>query len=291
LGLLPIKLLKKLAKPLSLLLFLVDKKNKKIAEYNFNIVFKEKPLLPQEKKDLLKKLYFNMVLYAIEYLKLRSVTPKNYKKYVEFENFEYVDEALKEGKGLIVVTAHMGNWEYLGGIPAKLGKNLAVIINRQFNPYTDWWLKRIREVDGGIKSFYNEISDLSRIIKHLKQGGIIGTLVDQTYYFQPIFVPFFGVPTATADGPAKLHLKYGAPLMMAFSIRKADGKYVLKFNKAVKFEGTNDFKKDCEKIMSWINREFEKVILEYPDQWFSFFHYRWERTKPEHFSDIDDTPY
>lgn len=291
LSLIPLKFLRLLALPLSRLLYFVDKKNKKIAEYNFKIVFKDRKLTVEEKKDLLKKLYYNIVLYAIEYIKLKEINTKNYLKYVEFEGFENVDNALKDGKGLIVVTAHFGNWEYLGGIPAKLGKNLAVIINRQFNPYTDWWLKRIREKDGGIKCFYNEVSDLSKIVKHLKNGGIIGTLVDQTYYFQPIFVPFFGTDAATADGPAKLHLKYGAPIMLAFAIRLPDNKYKLKYYPHVYFEKTGNLEEDAKKIMSWINSEYEKIILEHPEQWFSFFHHRWERTKPEHFSDIDDSPF
>ncbi len=291
LGLLPFCFLQALIRPLSFLMFCLDRKNKKIAEYNFKVVYKNNPLSEDKKKELIKKLYYNIGLYGIEYLKLRSINKKNYMKFVEFEGYEYVDEALKDGNGLIVVTAHIGNWEYLGSIPAKLGKNLAVIINRQFNPYTDWWLKYIREKHGKIKCFYNEIADLSRIVRHLKRGGIIGTLVDQTYYFRPIFVPFFGEISATADGPAKLHLKYNAPLMMAFSIRKPDGKYLLKFYPHVYFKKTDDFEEDCKRIMSWINSEYEKIILEYPDQWFSFFHYRWERTKPEHFSDIEDTPY
>ncbi|MEJ5284539.1 MAG: lysophospholipid acyltransferase family protein [Brevinematia bacterium] len=291
LSILPLGFLRFLALPLSRFVYFVDRKNRKIAEYNFKIVFKNKNLTEDEKKELLKKLYYNIVLYAVEYLKLRIVTPKNYQKFVLFEGYENVDIALKDGKGLIVVTAHIGNWEYLGGIPAKLGKNLAVIINRQFNPYTDWWLKRIREKDGGIKCFYNEVGDLSKIVRHLKSGGIIGTLVDQTYYFQPIFVPFFGVNAATADGPAKLHLKYGAPIMLAFAIRMPDKKYKLIYYPHIYFEKTENFEEDCKKIMSYINSEYEKIILKYPDQWFSFFHHRWERTKPEHFSDIDDSPF
>ncbi len=287
----PLAFLKKFALPLSWLFYLIDRKNKKIALYNFKIVFKDKNISEKEKKELLKKLYYNIALYAIEYIKLGSITTKNYKKYVDFEGYENVDNALKDGKGLIVVTAHIGNWEYLGGIPAKLGKNLAVIINRQFNPYTDWWLKFIREKFGGIKCFYNEVSDLTKIVRHLKNGGIIGTLVDQTYYFNPIFVPFFGVDAATADGPAKLHLKYGAPIMLAFAIRQKDNRYKLIYHPHVYFEKSENFEEDCKKIMSWINREYEKVILSYPDQWFSFFHHRWERTKPEHFSDINDSPF
>ncbi|MGC8764424.1 MAG: lysophospholipid acyltransferase family protein [Brevinematia bacterium] len=291
LSLLPLSFLRAIAKPLSLLIFYLDRKNKKIAEYNFRIVYKDNPLSKEEKERLIKKLYHNLVLYGVEYLKLGAINKKNYKKFVEFEGYEYVDEALQDGKGLIVVTGHIGNWEYLGSIPAKLGKNLAVIINRQFNPYTDWWLKHIREKQGKIKCFYNEVSDLSKIVRHLKNGGIVGTLVDQTYYFQPIFVPFFGMPSATADGPAKLHLKYKAPLMMAFGIRKPDGKYLLKFYPHVYFEKTENFEEDCKRIMTWINSEYEKIILKFPEQWFSFFHHRWERTKPEHFSDIEDTPF
>lgn len=278
-------------KVLGFLLFYIDQRDKKIAYLNFKIIYKDNPLSKKEQDRIIRRLTHNVVQLGIEYMKQGSVTAKNYHKYVEMNGYDNVVKAAEKGKGVIVVTLHMGNWEFLGGVAAKLGCNLGVIMNRQFNPYTDTWLRQIREKDGKIKCFYNEISDLMRIVRHLKNGGVIGTLVDQTYYFKPIFVPFFGMPSATADGPAKWHIKFGAPLLMAYAVRQPNGKYLLTYEEPVHFEPTGNDDKDVERVMTWINKQYERIILANPDQWFSLFHHRWERTKPEDFADIDDSPY
>jgi KDO2-lipid IV(A) lauroyltransferase len=258
---------------------------------SLDIIFKDPPLSWEEKTRIVKNLYLSIVRYGIEYSKLREFNAKNYEKFAVLEGYGNIDKALSLGKGLIVVTAHIGNWEYLGGVPALLGKNVAVIINRQFNPYTDVWLKNIREKHTKMKNLYNEVGDLKKIIRHIKQGGAVAFVNDQTYYFKPIFVPFFGLPAATADGPARFHLLYGAPIMMAFSIRRPDGKYILRYEEAVSFPPSGDIEKDCAEITAWINRQYEKIILEHPDQWFSLGHGRWERTKPEDFFDCEWDPY
>ncbi len=280
-----------LGRGLSWLIFKIDKKNKKWAYDNLDIIFPDRAWAPGEKDALVKKTYRFIVKGAIEFLKLGFLTAKNYQKYAYFENIEVYENALKAGKGAIIVTAHMGNWEYFGSIPAKLGVNLGAVINRQFNPYTDAWLKNIRQNKGKIKCFYNTISDLAKISRHLREGGTVAMLLDQTYYFKPIFVPFFGQTSATADGPAKLHLKYGAPIIIGMSILQPDGRYKMSFEEPKTFEKSNDPKEDHKKIMAWINSRYEKYIREYPEQWFSLLHPRWERTTEEDFIGLDVDPY
>ncbi len=276
---------------LARLIFRIDKKNKYWAYENLKIIFGEGTMSKQEQDALIKKTYQFIVRGAIEFLKIGFITPKNYEKYAYYENYESYEKALKLGKGAIIVTAHMGNWEYFGSIPAKLGVDLGAVINRQFNPYTDDWLRRIREKQGKIKCFYNSIPDLAKISRHLKAGGTIAMLLDQTYYFKPIFVPFFGRTAATADGPAKLHLKYGAPLIIAMSIMQPDGRYKMMFEEPKIFEKSGDPEADHKKIMTWINSRYEEYIRQYPEQWFSLLHPRWERTKAEDFEGLDVDPW
>lgn len=290
-ALLPRRIGYAIADILGALFFRIDKKNKKWAYENLSIIFAEKPLSKEKANDLVKRTYRNLARGGFEYFKLWQITSKNAEKYAYYENYQHIEKCLAMGKGIIVVTCHLGNWEYLGSIPAKKGVNLAVIINRQFNPFTDAWLKFIREKWGKIKCFYNEVSDMKGIVRHLKQNGIIGILADQTYYFKPIFVPFFGRQSATADGPAKLHLRYGAPIVMAFSIREPDGRYRLTFEPPYIHPQTSDFERDVHDVMTYINSRYEVYIRQYPDQWFSLLHPRWERTKPEDFRDIDWDPF
>lgn len=271
-------------------LFAIDKRDKEIAYRNLDVIYKDKPMTSAEKDDLIRRVFRNVARVGLEMIKIGSVTEKNYTDFVRMEGYENVDKALSKGKGLIVVTAHLGSWEFLGGIPAKLGRHVVAIMNRQHNPYTDDWIRNIRQKKGKIICLYNEIGDLTKILRHLKKGGIVAMVTDQTYYFRPIFVPFFGHTAATADGPARFHLKFGSPIMMAFGVYQPDGKYLLKYHEAVTFDKTGDDEADCRAIMTWINSEFEKAVLANPDQWFSLMHDRWERTKPEDFENEEDYP-
>lgn len=289
-SLVPWKAVPALSRFFGKVLFAIDKRDKEIAYRNLDVIYKDKPMNKEEKDELIRKVFRNVARVGLEMIKINTVNEKNYERFVRMEGYENVDKALAKGKGLIVVTAHLGSWEFLGGIPAKLGKHVVAIMNRQHNPYTDAWIRNIRQKKGKIQCLYNEIGDLTKIIRHLKKGGIVAMVTDQTYYFKPIFVPFFGRTAATADGPARFHIKFGAPIMMAFGVYQPDGKYLLEYHEPKTFEKTGNDDKDCETIMTWINGQFEKAVLAHPDQWFSLMHDRWERTKPEDFLNEEDYP-
>ncbi|NPV03037.1 MAG: hypothetical protein HPY53_16810 [Brevinematales bacterium] len=279
------------ARFLGWIFFHVNTRDKKWAYMNLGIIYKDNPLPKEEQDRIVRQLYRNIVRFGIEYLKLGRITAKNYHKYARYENYEAVTKTAAAGKGGIVVTLHLGNWEYMGSVSAKLGLNLAVVINRQFNPYTDLWLKNLRVKKGKMKCFYNEINETMGLAKHLRGGGSIALVADQTYYFKPIFVPFFGMPSATADGPAKLHLRFGSPIVMGYCYRDTDDKYVFKFDDPKTFPSTGDAEKDAADIMTYINSHYETYIRKYPEQWFSLLHPRWEKTTPEEFENIDFDPF
>ncbi len=273
------------------LVFIFSRNLKSLALKSLDIIFRDNPPGEAEKLSMARRAFGYMVYMGIDFIKLNQLNAKSYKKFAVTEGYDNIAKGLSQGKGLIVVTLHMGNWDYLGGVPALLGHNGAVIINRQFNPFTDAWIRNRREKYTKLKNFYNEVGDIKKIISFLKKGGIVAFVTDQTYYFKPLFVPFFGVSSATADGPARFHIQYGAPIMMAYSVRLPDGRYLLKYGEPVSFPKTGDMRKDSETIMTWINSRYEEYIRKYPDQWFSLFHGRWERTKPEDFADCEWDPY
>ena len=290
-ALIPMNAITGFSRALGWLLFQLDARDKKWADMNLDIIFKDNPPTKAQREAIVREVFRNVARLAVEYLKVGKVTAENYAKYAEFVNFEALDKALEKKKGVLVVTLHMGNWEWMGSIPAKLGYDLAVIINRQFNPYTDKWMKNIREKKGKIKSFYNEISEMKSIYRHLKNNGVVALLADQTYYFKPIMVPFFGIACGTADGPAKMHLKFGAPIVMCHSILEKDGRYRFIFEEPMMFEATDNPDADYQRIMTWINGRYETYIREHPEQWFSLLHGRWERTKIEDFAEPDFDPW
>ena len=258
------------------ILFRLSRKDKKWAYDNLDIIFKEPPLLQFEKDRIVRKLFANITKLAFEYLHLGRLKPENLAEFLQIENHKVVDEALCEKKGLLIITAHLGNWEYLGVLGSILGYNVATVLKRQHNPYTDRWLTKIREGKSGVKCFYHGKGLNHSIGVHLKENGILALLVDQRDISSSLIVPFFGVPSLTANGPAKLHLWYESPIVFAFSVKQDDGKYLLSFDGPHHFKKSGDFKKDCLDIMTSINSRYEGIIKEYPDQWLSLLTPRWK---------------
>jgi KDO2-lipid IV(A) lauroyltransferase len=116
---------------------------------------------------------------------------------------------------------------------------------------------------------------MTHVGNHLRRNGILALLVDQAYISKSLFVPFFGVPCATADGPAKLHLWYEIPIVLVFCIRQNDQKYHVSFEGPYYFDKSDDLRKDCENAMLLINQRYEEIIRKHPDQWFSLLTPRW----------------
>lgn len=264
-------------------LFCISRTAKGRAFHNLGIVFAHNRLSVREKQAIIRRLFIHVATSVFEYVKLGAITAQNHEAFTGRLNREVFEEALSEKRGVLAISAHIGNWEMLASVAAKKSYNIGAIIHRQLNPYTDKWLRRIREKKGGVKCFYDETRDLRQIIGHLKKNGILAILADEIYPVKPLYIPFFERQAATPDGPAKLHLLYGSPLVLCFLLKQADGTYLSTFEGPYHFPKSGDMKKDCEKIMAFINRKYETVIRKHPDQWFSLLTPRWEQNQPEHF--------
>ena len=282
-ALLPWKMGRPLGRLAGTVLFHLNKNGRELAYHNLDVVFSDFPLLQDEKERIVRNLFINLARSAFEFLKLGDLTAKNYEQFITVENFkakEELDRVLHMGKGLLDISAHIGNWEVLASVSAKVGYNMAVVINRQLNPYTDRWLKSIRENEGSVKCYYNETSGLRGVVKHLKRKGIVGILADEAASPAAVSVPFFGRETLTTSGPAQFHLRYGAPLMFYFCVRQHDGKYLISSDGPYHFDRSGNYEEDCRAVMTLVNQKYEGMIRKYPDQWFSLLYPRWSN-QPE----------
>jgi KDO2-lipid IV(A) lauroyltransferase len=269
----------KLARPLGILVgdvvFLLGKRDRRQAYYNLDVMFPDGECSQTEKDRIVKQLFRNIALGAVEYLKMGDLRGGNHEQFVEIGDYTPLQHALEQGKGVLAVSAHFGNWEYLGSTVAKLGLSVGALIDRQENPYTDKWLKGIREKWGKVKCFYDDSSAMFHVDTLLKRNGILGLMADQRDIRRPVFVPFFGISSPTRDGPARLHLWYEAPIVFAFAVKQNNGKYLLSVEGPYGFERSGDLSEDCRRIMACINLKYEEMIRKYPDQWFSLLTPRW----------------
>jgi len=257
------------------LMFCLDQRDKRQAFFNLELMYTDDPLADEEKHRIVKQLFMNIAQGAVEFFKIADLRADNYHEFIQLGDYTPLLHALGEGRGVLAITAHLGNWEYLGSVVAKLGLNVGAVINRQHNPYTDRWLSDFREQKGKVKCIYEDASAMAHVEMHLRQNGILALLADQRELGRPVFVPFFGRICPTHDGPARLHLWYEAPMVFCSSVRMENGKYLFSVDGPYHFENSGDVAGDCREIMSWVNRKYEELLRRYPDQWFSLMTPRW----------------
>jgi KDO2-lipid IV(A) lauroyltransferase len=229
----------------------------------------------EELKRLGEKVFENLALTGAEVLQFPRLNREKVEAWVDAqEAMKLYDQILAEGKGLISMTAHIGNWELLAGIFGIKGYEGGVLARRiYYEPYNRW-IVGLRQAMK-VPTIYRD--DSSReILKLLQRNQIVGLLPDQDMdSMKGIFVPFFGRPAYTIVAPARLALASGAPMVPNFLIRVPGNKYKIVVGEVIR----PDLKKNRDEATNemtaeWM-RQFEKVIRQYPEQW-AWMHNRWK---------------
>ena len=184
-----------------------------------------------------------------------------------FENAELLTKAYALGKGVVVVSAHMGCWIRMVTIPRLLGVRAAVIMKKQRNgTLLDWgigYLKRHFDLDVIVKKDARE-----RVVQLLQEGSVVAFFADQHPRKGGFPARFFGRDIMAASGPAVYAKRFGSPLLVLTAVQRVDGTHVLRFEGPLPTEGTH-----AEVSQLWLDR-LEARIREYPEQWM-WMHRRW----------------
>jgi KDO2-lipid IV(A) lauroyltransferase len=198
---------------------------------------------------------------------------------VHFDKPELVREAYEEGKGLLLLTAHFGNWELLAQcIIAVFGFPVSFIVKTQSNRFIDRRVNK-RRTRLGNKTIPMETS-LREVLRALREGEAIGLVADQAAPKENVPVEFFGTMVPTHQGPSVFSLKMGSPIVAIFSVRKPDGS----FDMLVTRVPSEDLKGYDEAKATELTRRHvkitEDIIRQFPDQWM-WMHKRWKHVSPE----------
>ena len=192
---------------------------------------------------------------------------------VTARGMEHLDQAFAKGRGVMMLTAHFGNWEVLGAWLAANGYPMKVIGRALDNPGLDRILVGIRNQAG-----YTNIprgSSSREIIRTIRAGGAIGMLIDQDVQVQGVFAPFFGRQAFTPTGPVVLARRFGTPIVPIFCRMKDDFTYEVTCLPEVEQSGKEDDEAAVQETTARINRIYEEVIRAAPEQWV-WMHKRWK---------------
>jgi len=225
-----------------------------------------------------RRVFENLAKTSVEILLFPKFSSAEVESFTDTgDAYKVYSDLLAEGKGLLGITSHMGNWELLAGIFTLKGyKGRAIARRLRYEPYNKWIESLRRSI--GVETVYRGDSP-KQILKILKDGYIIGMLPDQDIdSLRGVFVNFFGRPAYTTIAPAKLAIATGSPIIVNFLIRQPGNKYKIVIGDIIR----PDAKLPREEAVVLYTRRWmescEKIIREYPDQW-GWMHNRW-KTKP-----------
>ncbi|MBI5417750.1 lysophospholipid acyltransferase family protein [Candidatus Poribacteria bacterium] len=263
----------KIAEKLGELACKLDKKHCNIARENLIRSFGNEKT-SDEIENIIRNNFINIAYTSIEFLNFPKIDRRFLEENVSgLEGLNYFKEALEQGKGVINVTGHLGNWELLGILYPILGFKFSVIARRQSNPLVNNFVVNLR-TKKGMNIIYHRDAN-RRGLNTLREDHILALVSDQDARDNGIFVNFFGRCASTARGPAVLNRKTGAPIIMSFLLREKPGKFKLIVEKPINFIKTDNKENDIlSNTILWSNL-MEKNIRQYPDQWF-WVHRRWK---------------
>ncbi len=194
-------------------------------------------------------------------------------RWARFEGYEHVEEARQRGRGVLLATAHLGNWE-LGALAHALhGEPMDVVVRPLDNPWIDRLVARRRAACGNRVIEKREAA--RAIFKALAANRTVGILMDQNSSLdQGTFVDFFGTLACTGTGFARIAARSGAAVIPAFALwSEQEGRHVVRYYPPVEMTGS------AEDDTARLQKCLEAIVREHPDQWL-WIHRRWKTRPP-----------
>jgi len=228
-----------------------------------------------EVRSLARQTFCNFCRAFVEFFIVGRLSPSNIERIVELRGTEHTDEAMRRGKGGIILTAHLGNWEALARRLVVQGYSLNVIARDSDDPTMTGIVNSMRE--GGGYNVFSRDEAVRQGLRCLRANKFLGILPDQNTYGNAVFVDFFGRPAATATGAAMFALKTGGPILPTFAAWDRESKrYVGVIHPPLDVPLTGDSKRDVEAITAAYTAVIESEIRKDPSQWL-WLHSRWKR--------------
>jgi KDO2-lipid IV(A) lauroyltransferase len=191
----------------------------------------------------------------------------------ESPTYEVLERAFAQGKGVIMVAGHLGNWELSAAYMTARGLPVDAIAMHMANPLSDAFFKRTRERFGMRVLFADE--SVRAIPRALRDGRGVGFLSDQSAKgLASTFVPFFGRPARTPRGAAVFALKGDLPMVFLVALRQPNGRYVMHFED-VPLARADDKEAAIDATVLRFTQVLERLVREHPEQYF-WQHRRWK---------------
>ncbi|MFN8587996.1 MAG: lysophospholipid acyltransferase family protein [Candidatus Eisenbacteria bacterium] len=244
----------------------------KVARDNLAQAFPELPEAARE--EILRRTYREVGRIAIEYGQFARLA--NEPTDAVFERIVGVEHAQSlVGRGTVMFSGHYGNLELFAAHVARYNP-VDLLVKPQSNPLVDKLIVKLRRqcgvgvipTGGGVK----------QIFRSLRAGRWVAMAADQDARRHGVFVPFFGRLASTPEGPARISLQTGAPLLFGHVRRRPDGRHDVFLDPPREPRGPAT-DENVHELVAWYTSRLEEIIREQPEHWF-WLHRRWKTAPP-----------
>ncbi len=226
------------------------------------------------RKRIAKKSFQHLCATVLEFLAINPQTMPALQERITVQGRERVDEALKRGRGVIVLTGHVGNWDLLACSQAALGYPLT-IVSKTIKPkgLNDYWMQTRQACGVTILPDRHVYRDLIQTLSH---NGVVGFVADQSISpRRGVFAPFFGVPCASSSAVARLARDSGAAVLPVFLYRETQGRFTMVVDQPLLLQESGSQEEELVLHTTRCNEALERAILRRPEQWL-WQHRRWK---------------
>jgi KDO2-lipid IV(A) lauroyltransferase len=249
----------------------VMKKDREMVNRNLSRILEN----PADLRKKVRRTFIHYAKYLVDYTQMDLLRKKNFSYLVYgFQGREHIDRALARGKGMIILTAHLGNWEMGGVFLTLLGYDLNVITAPDVAVRLHNYRIRLRQGQKiKVITLNDTLASSLAVLKALKANELVALLGDRELLGKGIPVKFFGHRVYFPVGPALLAHLSEAVLIPTFVLMGEDSKYLCLAEPPLPLQRTGNRDEDLAVNAQRIAAVMEKFIRSYPDQWFTFYDY------------------
>lgn len=245
----------------------------KVARQNLARAFPELTLAGRD--ALLAEHYRELGRVAAEYPHMPAIVRSAEGEVVlPVRGLEHLEAAAARGRGVILMTGHFGNFELLGAWLTRWNP-VDFVVKPLSNPGVEAWLSDTR-TRSGVGSI-STVGGVKRVFQALRQRRWVAMLADQDARRHGVFVPYFGIPSSTPEGPARIALASGAPIVFGWVVRELDGRHALTIEPPVVPQGDPRDEEAVVALTAQHTALLEAAVRRAPQAWF-WLHRRWKTT-------------
>ena len=239
----------------------------------------------KEVVELSRRIFMNFGITLLEMFQSSFMSPEEvFNTCRRVEGEEHFIDVFKTNRGVVIVSAHMGNWEVGLHHPLSYGKPMIGVAAKTRYGWADILLSRSRNRLGNI--IVDKKGALSRMTEGLRRGEVAGMLIDQSRRKHGVEVTFFGRKATASPAAAILALRCNSLVLPAFSVRGSDGELTIQVKKPFELTRTGDLRRDIQSNTQRMIDIVEQMVRQYPDQWFWLLK-PWKVHHPSLYSDWD----